>query len=58
MNTICYMTQFVVVFSIPDETSATLSRYFMRYVFIKFGLCHLVLIDDVTPFKGYFFAMS
>ena len=57
MKTMCDMTQFVVVVPVPDETSATLASYFMQHVLLKFGMCHLVVIDDGTPFKGASVAM-
>ena len=57
MNTMCDMTRFVVVVPVPDETSATLASYFMQHVLLKFGMCHLVVIDDDTPFKKTFVAM-
>ena len=57
MNTMCDMNQFVVVVPVPDGTSATLDSQFMQYVLLKFGMCHLVVIDDGTPFKGAFVAM-
>ena len=53
----CDMTQFVVVVPVPDETSATLASHFMQNVLLKFGMCHLVVIDDGTPYKGPFVAM-
>ena len=45
------MSQFVVVVPVPDESSAILASYFMQHVLMKFGLCHLVVLDDGTPFK-------
>ena len=45
------MSQFVVVVPVPDESSAILASYFMQHVLMKFGLCHLVVFDDGTPFK-------
>ena len=39
---------FVPVF---DESSTTLASYFMQHVLLKFVLCHLVVLDDGTPFK-------
>ena len=57
MNIMCDMTQFIVVFPVPDETSTTLASHFMQHVLLKFGMCHLVVIDDGTPFKGAFVAM-
>ena len=57
MNTMCDMSQFVVVVPVPDESSATLASFFMQYVIMKFGICHLVVLDDGSPFKGSFIAM-
>ena len=51
MNTMCYMTQFVVVISVPDETSATLASHFMQHVLLKFGMCHLIVIDGGTHLR-------
>ena len=51
------MSQFVVVVPVPDESSVTLASYFMQYVLMKFGLCHLFVLDDGIPFKGAFIAM-
>ena len=44
INTMRDMIQFVVVVPVPDESSATLASYFMQYVLIKLGLCHLVIL--------------
>ena len=57
MNAMCDMSQFVVVVPVPDESSATLADYFFQHVLMKFGLCHLVVLDDGNPFKGAFVAM-
>lgn len=57
MNSMCKMSQFVVVVPVPDESSATLAGYFMQHILMKFGLCHLVVLDDGTPFKGDFITM-
>ena len=57
MNTMCDMTQFAVVVPVPDEISAILASHFMQHVLMKFGMGHLVVIDDGTPFKGAFVAM-
>jgi len=59
MNAMCDMSQFVVVVvvPVPDETSTTLVSYFMQHILVKFGLCHLVVLDDGIPFKGAFIAM-
>ena len=52
MNILCDMCQFVVVVPVSDETSATLAFYFMHHVLLKFGLCHLFVLDDGNPLKG------
>ena len=57
MNTMCDMSQCVVVISVPNESSATLASFFMHHVLMKFGLCHLVVLDDGSPFKEAFIAM-
>ena len=54
MNTICKMSQFVVVIPVPNESSATLASFFMHHVLMKFGICHLVVLDDESPFKKIF----
>ena len=28
----------------------------MQHMMMKFGLCHLVVLDNITPFKGSFIA--
>ena len=57
MNTMCDMIQFVVVVSVPNESSTTLASFFMQHVLMKFVICHLVVLDDGSPFKGDFIAM-
>ena len=51
MSRICDMNQFVVVIPVPDETSTTLASHFMQHVLMKFGMCHLVVIDDDTMLR-------
>ena len=51
INSMYDMSQFVVVVPVPDESSAILASSFMQHVLMKFGLCHLVVLDDGTPFK-------
>ena len=53
----CDMSQFVVVVPIPDETSVTFAIHCMQHVLIKFLLCHFVVLDDRTHFKGVFIAI-
>ena len=50
MNVMCDMSYLVVVFSVPDENTVTLVSHFMQHVLMKFGLCHLVVLDG-TPLK-------
>ena len=57
MNSMCGMSQFVVVFPVPDESSTILASYFMQHVLMKVGLCHLVVLDNLTPFKGDYIAI-
>ena len=57
MNVICDMTQFVIIVPVPDEVASTLAEHFMYHVLIKFGICHLVILDDGSPFKGVFSTM-
>ena len=53
MNVMCDLIQCVVVVPVPDEYSATLASYFMQHIFLKFGLCHLVTLDNDIPLKGF-----
>ena len=53
----CDIIQFVVVVPVLDESSATLASHFMQHVLMKFGLCHLVMLDDGTLLKEDFIAM-
>ena len=57
MNAICDMLQFVVVVPVPDESSDILADHFFHFMLMKFGLCHLVVLDDGNTFKGDFVAM-
>ena len=54
MNAMCDMSQFVVVVPVTDEYSSTLADYCFQHMLMKFGLCHLVVLDDGIPFKGTF----
>ena len=57
MNVICDSTQFVIVVLVPNEIVATLAKYFMQHVLLKFDICYLIILDDGSPFKGIFTAM-
>ena len=48
MNVMCDVTQFVVVVLVPN------TEHFIQYVLLKFGICHLVILDDGSSFKGVF----
>ena len=51
----CDTTQFVVIVSVPDETLVTLADNFMHHVLFYFGICHIVMLEDSSHFKGVFF---
>ena len=57
MNVMYDMSQLVVVVPVSDESSATLASYFIQHVLLKFGLCHLVVLDDGTAIKRAFIAI-
>ena len=54
MNAMCNISQFLVVVPVPDKSAAILEYYFMKHVLLKFGMCHLVVLDDSIPIKGAF----
>lgn len=55
MNIIYDTIQFVVVVSVSDKTSATLADHFMQHIFLKFGIYHLVMLDDGSPLEQIIF---
>ena len=57
LNVTCYITHFVVTVTIAECAFTIITHYFMQDVFIKFGLCHLVVIDNSTLFKCVFTTM-
>ena len=57
VNAIQNMSQFVVDNLISDEISATLASHFMQHMLMKFGLCHLVVLDGSSGFKRTFIGM-
>ena len=57
MNAFCGMSQFVVVGTVPSESSVILASNFMQYEFIKFELYHIVVFNGDTPFEGAFIAI-
>ena len=54
MNVMCDMTQFVIVAPVPNEIATTLAEYFMQHVLLKFDICHLIILDNSSLFKGVF----
>ena len=40
-----------------DEASATLANHFMQHILMKFEMCHIVVLDGGTTFKGASVAM-
>ena len=50
----CNHTQFVVVVPVPGMTASVIAKYFMQEILLKFGIRHLVVMNDGTPFKGAF----
>ena len=57
LNAMFDITQFVVTVLISGCTSATIAHQFMHDVLMNFGLYHLVVIDDGTPFNIVFTTM-
>ena len=57
MNTVCDTNQFVIIIPVPNESSAILASYFMQHVWMKFGLCHLVVLYGSSIFKRTFIGM-
>ena len=51
MKITCDMNQFLVVVPVPDESFVILPPYLMQYVLLKFGVRHLIVLDDGTPFN-------
>ena len=57
MNIMYDMTQLVIVIPVLNETVATLTEHIMQHVLLKFGICHLVILDDGSLLKVFFTAM-
>ena len=56
LNCMCDLTQFVVVVPVPEMSSSIIAKYFMQEVLLNFGICHLIVMNDDTPFKELFTA--
>ena len=54
MNDMCDMSQFVVVVPVTNGSFDILAEIFSQHVLMKFGVYHLVVIDDDPPFKDAF----
>ena len=57
MNSMCYLTQFIVSSITCKIDSVSLAQLFMSDVVLSFGMCSVVVADDESPFKGAFTAM-
>lgn len=47
----------VVIVPVPDKILATLAENFIQHVLLEVGICHLLILDDGSPYKGFFIAM-
>ena len=54
MNVMCDMTQFIIDVPVKNETSSILVDHFIQHILLKFGIYHLVILDNDIPFKGIF----
>ena len=52
LNTIRDLTQFVVIVGFLDISSVVLPVSLSEHVLLKFSLCGLLVIEDVSNFKG------
>ena len=57
MNSIYDLTQFVVSSITYSIASTSLAQLFISEVILSFVMCSVVVIDDVSTFKGTFIAM-
>ena len=54
LNTMCDMTQFMIMIPTPDIHTHTLAKLFMQDVLLKIGFCSMVVVDDGSSFKDTF----
>ena len=54
LNSMCDLTQFVVMAPVVKLEASYIARVFMENVLLKFGLCALVVIDEGKEFCGLF----
>ena len=52
LNAMCDTYQWVVSVAITGTEASCLARIFMEHVFLKFGFCLMVVIDDNNKFRG------
>ena len=57
MNALCDLTQFVVSVPTFNVTADYLGQLFMEHIFLSFGCCAVIVVDDGSNFKGSFEAM-
>ena len=57
LNALCDLTQFVVSIPTFNISAEHLSQLFMEHVFLSFGCCAIVVVDDGSNFKGSFESM-
>jgi hypothetical protein len=54
LNSMCDMTQFVLITPSPVIPASALASVFMQEVLLKIGFCVMVVVDDGSTFKGLF----
>ena len=54
----CDLCQFLVAVVIKHVNTSELARSLMESVLLKFGLCLVVVADNVITFKGVFVQMG
>ena len=57
MNTLCDLTQFIISTPTFNITAVHLAKLFMENVFLTFGTCAVIVVDDGSNFKGTFSEM-
>ena len=54
LNSMCNMSQFVVVVGVNCTESSYIARIFMKNVLLKFGLCSMVMVDTTSESCEFF----
>ena len=52
INVMCYLTQFVVSTPTYNIAADNFAKLFMEEMFVNFGTCAVIVIDDGSTFKG------